>query len=107
MKNSENTDLVLRRCKFMNCVQEGQTFSLGIMDSELGGRETSEATMKTMSAAGLISPGLNGTYVLTGPGAQAISTLVVSKKPSHQRSGAWQARRTEEKPAPAPAPTES
>ena len=71
------------------------------MDSELGGRETTEATIKTMTAAGLVSPGLHGTYVLTAPGASAISTLVVNKKPGHARSGAWQARRTEEKPAPA------
>ncbi len=83
----------------MNCVQEGQSFSLGIMDSELGGRQTTEATMKTMSEAGLVSPGRNGTYVLTSHGAQAISTMVVSKKPSHARSGNWQARRAEAKPA--------
>lgn len=107
MKNSENTDLVLRRCKFMNCVQEGQSFSLGIMDSELGGRETAEATMKTMTTAGLISAGKHGTYLLTGAGAEAVKTLVVTRKPSHARSGAWQARRTEEKPAPAPAATET
>ena len=86
----------------MNCVQEGQSFSLGIMDSELGGRETTEATMKSMSQAGLVSAGRNGTYVLTGPGALAISGMVISKKPSHARSGNWQARRTEAKPVPTP-----
>ena len=99
MENSENTDLVLRRCRFMNCVQEGQTFSLGIMDSELGGRPTTEATMKSMSAAGLLSAGRHGTYVLTSSGAQAVSGLVASKKPGHARSGNWQARRPEPKPA--------
>ncbi|VVB49867.1 protein of unknown function [Beijerinckiaceae bacterium RH AL1] len=99
MKNAENTELVLRRCKVMNCVLEGQSFSLGIMDSELGGRETVEATMKTMSAAGLVSAGRNGTYVLTGAGAEAIKGLAAGKKPGHARTGNWQARRQEAKPA--------
>ena len=92
----------------MNCVQEGQSFSLGIMDSELGGRQTAEETMKTMCADGLLSAGRNGTFVLTKTGAEAVSVLVVSKKPSHARSGNWQTRRAEAKPAPAVAePTPS
>ena len=97
MQSPENTNLVLRRCKTMNCVYEGQSFSIGIMDGELGGRETTEATLKTMTAAKLVSPGQHGTYVLTGAGAEAISGLVSSRRPSHARSGSWQARRPVEK----------
>ena len=94
MTNPENTNLVLYRCKTMNCVNAGQAFSAGALHSELGGRESTDATIKEMVAANLISLGAHGTFVLTGDGATAISGLVPENRRGRAKSGTWQSKRT-------------
>ena len=93
MTDTENTNLVLYRCKTMNCVYEGQAFSVRALHGELGGREATDATITAMVDAHLISHGANGTFILTGAGAAAISELPVKRR-SYTKSGTWQSKKT-------------
>ena len=80
MDLSKEMQIILYRCKSMNCVNEGQTISLGMFDSDFGGRDLAADAMKTAVGSNIVNEGRNNTYVLTGIGAEALAKSVYTPK---------------------------
>ena len=62
------------------------------LHGELGGRETTDATITAMVEAQLINHGANGTFILTGAGSAAIAELP-AKRRSYTKSAHGSRRR--------------
>ena len=84
MELSSDMQIVLQRCKSMNCITEGQALSLGTFDSEFGGRNNVIAAMKAMVVANLIVNGPSGTYLLTRSGADVLLSPAFARKNNPQ-----------------------
>ena len=84
MELTQDMQLVLQRCRSMNCINEGQALSLGTFDSDFGGRNAVLATIEAMVAAKLIVGGPSGAYLLTSAGADILLSPAFVRKNSSQ-----------------------
>ena len=90
MELSLNAQLLLDRCKIMNCIYAGQSISLRSFANICGGEEPTTTATDELIAHSFFVKSTTGTYKLTEAGADAIKSTTASFK---DRSNAKRAAR--------------
>ncbi len=91
MEISSDVRIILNRCRMMNCVYEGQSFSAKSFSGACGEPDRSEQALQDMVEQALIVKTAAGAYSLTAEGAAALKTSAAAFKqqgfPKRQQFG--------------------
>ena len=74
MEISGDIRIILNRCRMMNCIYEGQSFSAKSFSGACGESNRSEMALETMVEQALVVRNVAGAYSLTAEGAAAIKS---------------------------------
>ena len=91
MEISGDVHIILNRCRMMNCIYEGQSFSAKSFSGACGEPDRSELAFEDMVEQALIVRNAAGAYSLTAEGAAALKSSSAAFKqqgfPKRQQSG--------------------
>lgn len=80
MELSGDVRIILNRCRVMNCIYEGQSFSARSFSGACGEPDRSEQVLEEMVEQALIVKKAAGAYSLTAEGAAALKTSAAALK---------------------------
>ena len=91
MEISSDIRIILNRCRMMNCIYEGQSFSAKSFSGACGEPDRSEQALEDMVEQAFIVRNAAGAYCLTADGAAALKSSMATFKqqgfPKRQQFG--------------------
>ncbi len=91
MEISGDIRIILNRCRMMNCIYEGQSFSAKSFSGACGEPDRSELALEDMVDQALVIRNVAGAYCLTAEGAAALKSSAAAFKqqgfPKRQQFG--------------------
>lgn len=80
MEISGDIRIILNRCRMMNCIYEGQSFSAKSFSGACGEPDRSELALEDMMEQALVVRNVAGAYSLTAEGAAALKSSAAAFK---------------------------
>ncbi len=80
MEISNDVRTILDRCRVMNCIYEGQSFSGKSFSGAFPEPERGEAAVDEMIGSGLVVKNVTGAYSLTSAGAATLKSAAAAHK---------------------------